>query len=151
MAKHNLKEFNMKRSCSIHISGKKSHHYNNLQAFFLETRMYLQTSVRLCSSIVKRATGNLWSGSSSSILFGRQVEGTARYIHFTRRLPVIQNLDFCLTGWKTKDTLESCHGCYKQLPVQLDTSWPLSLRNVIKGRGLGISPSYYEHEPQLFS
>jgi len=55
MAKHNLKEFNMKRFCSIHISGKKSQLYNNLQAFFLETRIYLLTSVRLCSSIVKRA------------------------------------------------------------------------------------------------
>ena len=73
MAKHNLKEFTMKRFCSIHNSGEKSQHYNNLQAFFLETKIYLPTSVRLCSSIVKRA--NLWSGSPSSLLFGRQVEG----------------------------------------------------------------------------
>ena len=40
------------------------------------------------------------------ILFGRRGEGEAGFIYFTRRLPVIQNLDFCLIGRKTKDPSE---------------------------------------------
>ena len=34
------------------------------------------------------------------ILFGRRGEGEAGFIYFTRRLPVIQNLDFCLISRK---------------------------------------------------
>ena len=41
-------------------------------------------------------------------LFGRRGEGDAGFIYFTRRLPVIQNLDFCLIGRKTKDPSEPC-------------------------------------------
>ena len=39
-------------------------------------------------------------------LFGRRGEGNAGFIYFTRRLPVVQNLDFCLIGRKTKDPSE---------------------------------------------
>ena len=40
------------------------------------------------------------------ILFGRRGEGDAGFIYFTRRRPVVQNLDFCLIGRKTKDPSE---------------------------------------------
>ena len=40
------------------------------------------------------------------ILFGRRGEGNAGFIYFTRRRPVVQNLDFCLIGRKTKDPSE---------------------------------------------
>lgn len=33
----------------------------------------------------------------------RREEKEARYIYFMRRLPLVQNLDFCLIGRKTKD------------------------------------------------
>ena len=39
-------------------------------------------------------------------LFGRRGEGDAGFIYFTRCLPVVQNLDFCLIGRKTKDPSE---------------------------------------------
>ena len=47
--------------------------------------------------------GNLWSGVLLPLLFGRWEEKEARYIYFMRRLPLVQNLDFCLIGQKTKD------------------------------------------------
>ena len=149
MAKHNLKEFNMTRFRSIHNSGKKASMITIYRLFSWKQKYIFSLLSDCALPLYKELTCD--QAVLLPFCLGDKWKGTARYINFTRRLPVIQNLDFCLTGWKTKDTLESCHGCYKQLPVQLDTSWPLSLRNVIKGRGLGISPSYYEHEPQLFS
>ena len=46
---------------------------------------------------------NLRSGVLLSFLFGRQEEKDTWYIYFMRCLPVVQNLDFCLIGRKTKD------------------------------------------------
>ena len=48
------------------------------------------------------------------ILFGRRGEGDAGFIYFTRRLPVIQNLDFCLIGRKNKRSFGALHLSVKQ-------------------------------------
>ena len=51
---------------------------------------------------------NLRSGFFLPFLFGRRGGKDAWYLYFTRRLPVLQHLDFCLIGHKTKDPSEPC-------------------------------------------
>ena len=51
---------------------------------------------------------NLAPGVLLPFLFGRLGEKDTWYIYFTRCLPVVQNLDFCLIGRKTKDHSEPC-------------------------------------------
>ena len=52
---------------------------------------------------------NLQSGVLLPFLFGRQGKMMPdTLIYFTHHLPIVQNLDFCLIGRKTKDPLQPC-------------------------------------------
>ena len=51
---------------------------------------------------------NLPPGVLLPFLFGSLGEKDTWYIYFTRCLPVVQKLDFCLIGRKTKDHSEPC-------------------------------------------